>query len=80
MPNDERPPIRSPQFSNIKGPILTDARIRKYILEGRYGPEKQRALRESERAAKRRHNARRVQPVAEKVFLARALALLDDAS
>lgn len=30
-------PIRSPNFSNIRGPVLTDRKILSYILAGRYG-------------------------------------------
>lgn len=36
--------IRSQAFSNIRGAILTDAKIDSYIAKGFYGPARQKAL------------------------------------
>ncbi|CAB4146268.1 hypothetical protein UFOVP1319_31 [uncultured Caudovirales phage] len=51
----ERPSIRSPQFDNCGGKILTDKKIFEYILKGHYGQAAQlRAIaQQAERAQKK---------------------------
>jgi len=54
-----RPSIRSPRYDAPRGGApLTDRRIEKYILEGRYGERRQRALLE-EIAARKQKKQRR---------------------
>ncbi len=53
------------------GPVLTDARIRHYILQGRYGDVQRRALLVAEASRKPAASRLKKSPVAD------ALALLD---
>lgn len=46
--------IRSPQFSTIRGPVLTDRQIDRYIRLGYYGESAKRRLLDREAKPKKR--------------------------
>jgi hypothetical protein len=50
---NERPSIKSPQYTAMRGARLTDARIDYYIRQGRYGTARQQALLQAERCKRK---------------------------